>query len=413
MPDELNFPKIVHLLKEHESWRSSCMNLIASENALSSTVFRLLDNDLVQRYGNYAGRDLHDRRYAGNRYIEEMEVGLSSLVSEVFGASQVELRAISGHVAGLSVIMSTCRPGDSVVELAGQDGGHRLAAKAAESPLINLKIVPIPFDPARYNIDTAALCDLLKTLRPRLVILGASNFLFPHPVREVAACLKDLPGTILAYDASHVLGLIACGTFQQPLLEGAHVVFGSTHKTLPGPQGGLIFSNDYALMDSISRAVYPGIVTNHHLFRVPALAAALLEMRAHPEYGRKVIENARCLGQSLSRHGIPVVALEHGCTDSHTVLLRVHEFGTGKSLAAALEAHNVITSHTNLPEALGKEGIRLGTAEITRLGAEECHIEAAAGLIAAILKRDLSGEPARQAIAHWAATLPGLRYADF
>jgi glycine hydroxymethyltransferase len=131
MPDMLNYSKIIHLLKEHEAWRSCCMNLIASENALSSTVLRLLNNDLIQRYGNYAGRDLHDRRYAGNRYIEKMEVGLSDLVSEVFGASQVELRAISGHVAGLSVIMGVCSPGDTVVELAGQDGGHRLAAKAA------------------------------------------------------------------------------------------------------------------------------------------------------------------------------------------------------------------------------------------------------------------------------------------
>jgi glycine hydroxymethyltransferase len=413
MPNPLNYSKIAHLLKEHEAWRSQCMNLIASENALSANVLRLLDSDLVQRYGNYAGRDLHDRRYTGNRYIEAMEAGLSDLVSEIFGASQVELRAISGHVAGLSVIMGTCRPGDTVCELAGPDGGHRLAAKAAESPLIDLKIVSIPFDPVRYNIDTAAFCDLLKTLKPRLVILGSSNFLFPHPVREVAACLKDLPNTVLAYDASHVLGLIACRTFQQPLQEGAHVVFGSTHKTLPGPQGGLIFSNDSDLLEAISKAVYPGTVTNHHLFRTPALAAALLEMKAHPDYGRKVIENARCLGKSLSQLGIPVVADQDGFTDSHTILLRVRDFGAGKSVAAALDAHNVITSYTSLPEELGKEGIRLGAAEITRLGAEESHVIAAAELIAAILKGNLSDEPARLAIAQWAESLPGLQYADY
>jgi glycine hydroxymethyltransferase len=229
----------------------------------------------------------------------------------------------------------------------------------------------------------------------------------------VAACLKEYPKTILAYDASHVMGLIACGAFQQPLQEGAHVVFGSTHKTLPGPQGGIIFSNDSTLMDTISRAVYPGTVTNHHLFRAPALAATLLEMKAHPEYGRKVIENARCLGKSLSKLGISVVAAQYGCTNSHTVLLRVRDFGSGRSVAATLDAHNVITSYTSLPEELGKEGIRLGTAEITRLGAEESHVTEAADLIAAILRGALSGEQARLAIAQWADALPGLQYADY
>jgi len=101
---------------------------------------------------------------------------------------------------------------------------------------------------------------------------------------------ESLPAeTVLAYDASHVFGLLACGEFQDPLREGAHVVFGSTHKTLPGPQGGLIIGNEIALMDAIGTAVYPAIVTNHHLMRSPALAVALLEMQAHPDYAQQVI----------------------------------------------------------------------------------------------------------------------------
>ncbi|HJN15900.1 MAG TPA: glycine hydroxymethyltransferase, partial [Armatimonadota bacterium] len=189
------FGRIQELVQQHVGWRNQCMNLIAAENALSPVVREQLGTDLVQRYGNYAGRDLLNRRYRGNRYVQEMELLLTDLVAETFGATEVELRAISGHVAGFCVIMGLCEPGDTALELSGSDGGHRLAAKAAESPLIDLRVETLPFDAATFNVDAAATCDAIRSLRPRLVILGASNFLFPHPVREIAACVRETPGT--------------------------------------------------------------------------------------------------------------------------------------------------------------------------------------------------------------------------
>jgi glycine hydroxymethyltransferase len=399
------------LVERHGAWRSQCMNLIAAENALSPAVRGQLATDLVQRYGNYAGRDLQDRRYRGNQYVQELEVLLSELVAEVFGATEVELRAISGHVAGLCVIMGLCKPGDTVLELSGPDGGHRLAAKAAQSPLVDLRIEALPFDAHEYNVSGKATCEAIRSLRPRLVILGSSNFLFPHPVRAIAECIRDLPGTVLAYDASHVIGLIACGEFQDPLAEGADIVFGSTHKTLPGPQGGLIFGRDRAVMDAVATAVYPGAVTNHHLMRGPALALALLELRAHPEYGRQVIANARALGAALAARGVSVVAADRGYTASHTVLLAVAEIGTGLEVSRALEQADIITSHTALPAALGGEGVRLGTAEATRLGATEAHMQAAAEIIADVLTDPGRAECARGRVHAWAEGLPGLAFA--
>ncbi|MCC7355466.1 MAG: serine hydroxymethyltransferase [Anaerolineae bacterium] len=408
----LSYQDFASLVSEHEAWRARCLNLIAAENALSPAVRRFLDGDLVQRYGNYAGRNLTDRRYTGNRYVQRIEVGLLEIVREVFGASEVELRAISGHVAGLAVIMATCRPGDTVLELAGIDGGHRLAEKAAESPLIDLKVLPLPFDPINYNVNAEAACQLIAERKPSLVILGASNFLFPHPVKEIAASLAASPRTVLAYDASHVLGLIACGEFQSPLPEGAHVVFGSTHKTLPGPQGGLIFSNDARLMDAISTAVYPGTVTNHHLMRSPALGVALLEMHANKGYARQIIRNAQTLGKSLSEQGLRVVAAHRGFTQSHTILLQVAEYGTGRSVAALLEEAEIMTSYASLPDALGKEGVRLGTAEVTRLGARETDMASAAEIIADVIQKRTSPTAARAAVRAWVDRLPGMAYAD-
>jgi glycine hydroxymethyltransferase len=407
----LTSQQISGLVGDHETWRARCMNLIASENALSPAVRRFLNCDLVQRYGNYGGRDLTDRRYSGNRYIQQIEVGLADIIREVFGATEVELRAISGHVAGLAVIMAACRPGDSVLELSSAAGGHCLAAKFAQSPLIDLKVLPLPFNAASYNVDVAATQQLIAERKPRLVILGASDFLFPHPVREIAASLSSLPGAVLAYDASHVLGLIACGEFQDPLREGAQVVFASTHKTLPGPQGGIIFGNDAKVMEGIARAAYPGAVTNHHLMRSPALAVALLEMRANRGYARQVIKNAQALAKRLNERGVPMVAADHGFTGSHTILVRTEALGTGKSIARLLEEADIMTSYAHLPPELGTEGVRLGSSEVTRLGAVEKDMVAAADIIADVLLRQIDVAVACDSVHNWTERLGEMQFA--
>lgn len=400
------------LVNEHEAWRKNCLNLIASENTCSPAVRQFWDSDLVQRYGNYLGRDLEDRRYSGSRYVKAIEVALEQLIRDTFGASQVELRAISGHVAGLAIIMAVCNPGDTVFELASASGGHGLAVKAAQSVLIDLQVEDIPFDNQAYNIDVEALRREIEAHRPRLIFLGSSNFLFPNPVREIAAICQDYPETVIAYDASHVLGLIACGAFQQPLDEGADVVFGSTHKTLPGPQGGIIFGNDSALMDKISVAVYPGIVTNHHLMRGPSLAASLIEMRQYPDYAIAVVENAQALGRGLHTRGIPVVAFDQGVTQSHTVIINTSAIGAGKAVARTLEEANIMCSYTRLPADLGTDAIRMGSQEVTRCGATPEDMDKAAEIVAAVLKQSISNEEAHAKICDWVASLTGLKYAE-
>jgi len=404
--------QISQWITDHEAWRKQCMNLIASENALSPAVRDALDNDLVQRYGNYLGRDLTNRRYSGSRFIQRIEVGLEEIVQEIFGASEVELRAISGHVAGLAVIMATCKPGDTVLEIAGEDGGHRLAAKAVESPLIDLDVLPIPFDAKAYNVDVDATCKLIDEVEPRLIILGSSNFLFPNPVKELRSYLGDSSEIVLAYDASHVFGLIACGFFQDPLREGADVAFGSTHKTLPGPQGGLIISNNSNLMDTISVAVYPGVVTNHHLMRSPALGIALLEMKNNPGYAQQVILNAQALGRGLHKRGLKVVASDQGYTQSHTLLVATAGYGTGREIAGKLEGADIMCSYTKLPESYGTEGIRMGTSEVTRLGAKEEDMDAAVNIILDVLNGAVEPEEARETVHAWAERLVEMQYAS-
>ena len=329
---------------------------------------RALDNDLVQRYADYTGRDLSARRYQGNRYIEQIEHTAADLAREVFHASEVELRPISGHVAGAAVLLGLCQPGDVILEPGRDAGGHREGGKLTAGTAIPLKIQYLPFDAAHYNIDIPAAIRQIAETRPRAVILGSSNFLFPHPVAEIAAALP--PETILIYDASHVLGLIAAGRFQNPLAEGAHLVFGSTHKTLPGPQGGIIFSNRADLMDAACQAAYPALVTNHHPFRIPALALALLEMQQWgADYADQVIANAQALGAALRAAGVPCVGVDGCFSHSHTLLACVARFGKSAAVAQRLEDAGIITTAAHLPEYWGTDGIRIGVQEITRMGA--------------------------------------------
>jgi glycine hydroxymethyltransferase len=364
--------RLAELVAAHEAWRGRTVNLIASENALSPAVRAALNSDLVQRYADYTGRDLAARRYRGNRYIEMVEREAARIARETLRAEHVELRPISGHVAGAAVLMGLCRPGDLVLEPGRDGGGHREGGKLASSSLVPLEIQYLPLDAARYNIDIAATLRLIGERRPRMVILGSSNFLFPHPVSAIAEALRRYPDTLLVYDGSHVMGFLAAGRFQDPLREGADLVFGSTHKTLPGPQGGLIFSNLGDLMEAIGEATYPALVTNHHPFRIPALALALLEMqRWGGAYADQVVANAQALGAALEAEGVPCVCVDGRYSRSHTLLACVERFGSGAAIAERLEGAGIITTAAHLPEYWGGEGIRIGVQEITRLGAVE------------------------------------------
>jgi glycine hydroxymethyltransferase len=399
------------LLCDHERYRRTCINLIASENVQSPQVKELFLTDLAQRYGNYPGRDAHARKYRGNRYIETIEEWVAQLAKETFDAPYVELRALSGHIAGCAVMMGIASPGDLVLELGPEHGGHCMAKKMLASGLVQLRVHSLPFDPNRYNVHIDRTIQMLREYRPRLVILGSSNFLFPHPVAEIAEELQTFPETVLIYDGSHVMGMIAAGIFQDPLGEGAQVMFGSTHKTLAGPQGGIILSISEPLMTRISNSVYPALISNHHLARLPALGVALLEIQEYGEtYLRQTVANARALAEGIQRRGVVVVAAKQGFTQSHTILMQVPNGATGGEIADRLEGAGIITTPVALPCELGRFGIRLGTQELTRYGARESDMEALAKLIVAVVRGQAEPAALRSSVQEYAAHFHSMRF---
>jgi glycine hydroxymethyltransferase len=264
------------------------------------------------------------------------------------------------------------------------------------------RILPWPSTPDGFGIDVPAARDLIAKERPAVVVLGRSLFLFPEPVREIREVCDEV-GTIVVYDGAHVLGLIAGGTFQDPLREGAHVLNGSTHKTFFGPQRGVVLAlgGDEALTKSLDKGVFPGSSSNHHLFSLPALYVSTLEMAEFGRaYARAILANAQALARALFLRGFAVAAADQGFTKSHQVAVDVAAQGGGKAVSKRLADQDIICNMNMLPgeaakNALDPRGIRLGVQEMTRNGMGPEEMDAIAGLFEAAL---LKGQDVREEV---------------
>ena len=387
------YNRIFELLQRHHEWFKQTIPLIASENIPSPAVREALVSDFGNRYAEgWPG----ERVYAGCTYIDQVELICIELMKKLFKAEFADVRPISGAVANLAVYTAFTEPGDVMMALSIPCGGHITMGKkklgGTAGAVHGLEVEYLPLDYKEMNIDVDRTKERVQKLvkegrPPKLVMFGASVFPFPHPVKELADTFHEV-GAVVGYDAAHVAGLIAGGCFQDPLHEGADVMSLSTHKTLFGPQHGAIVSWErYA--DKIKRAVFPGLVSNHHLHAVAGVAVACAEMLAFGrEYCQQVIRNAKALGQALYERGFKVLAEHKGFTESHVLIIDITEHGDGGTIEKELEKANIIINRNLLPwdikegrHFMHPGGIRLGTSEITRLGMKESEMEEIAEFI--------------------------------
>ncbi|RLG03327.1 MAG: serine hydroxymethyltransferase, partial [Thaumarchaeota archaeon] len=371
------FQKILELIDKHHRLFKSVIPLIASENIPSPAVREALTCDFGNRYAEgWPG----ERLYAGCRYIDEVEKIAIELAKKVYEAEFADVRPISGVVANLVAYTVFTKPGDLMIALPIPYGGHISHGKekwgGTAGVVRGLKVDRYEFDEENYEIDVDATRRRIerKNLKPKLFMLGASVFLFPHPVKEIAELAAEFDAKVV-YDAAHVAGLIAGKVFQDPLREGADMVTLSTHKTLAGPQHGMVLSwNRYA--EEIKRAVFPGLLSNHHLHAVAGVAIALAEALAfYQEYARKIVENAKTLAQALYERGIKVLYEHRGFTESHTIIADVSEYMNGFEAERLLERAHIILNRNLIPKDYRLKtdyrtpsGIRIGVQEVTRLG---------------------------------------------
>lgn len=393
--------RVIEAVRRHEMYRSECIGLVPTENLLSPTARRMLESDLSHRY-------LFQNpqwRYVGGKHLAEIEACAVELACEVFGARFANVRPLSGENCTNIVIHAVVEPGDAFYHLAMEDGGH-FAAKSVAARITQNRHL-LPYDSAKATIDLAGCAHAFAAAPPDVIYLDASMVLFPHPLRELRRLAG--PDAIIVYDASQVLGLIAGGEFQDPLREGADILSGSTHKSLPGPQKGVILSNREDLMSRVESTIFPGHVSNFHLHHVAALAVTLAESQVFgPAYAHQTIANARALGRELRRLGLAVQGDER-ITDSHQVWLDVRHLTTPDGAVDALHASQLI-ANVNLIPSLRSKGLRLGTPEVTRLGMREEEMAELAQLMHAVLSGTEEPHEVRERVVRLARRFPQPRY---
>ncbi|HEY7588093.1 MAG TPA: serine hydroxymethyltransferase [Thermoplasmata archaeon] len=382
------------LVQEHEQWRlRETINLQPSENRISEQAKALLATDFAGRYTlpEELAPALGEigNAYRGTRFTDRMEAVAEALARDVFTAGLASLKPLSGHLAGFMLLQACCHRGDRIMVIAAEHGGYDGYMPGFVPDYLGLSVDFLPFDPAAWNLDTKAAAEAILEQRPRLVLVGASQILFPYNLRWLRGACDDV-GAILGYDASHVLGLIAGGEFQHPFLEGVDILSASTHKSFPGPQGALLLAGRKDVFERALSTFLWRIQDNAHWNRIAATAQVLLEMKAFgPAYAKQIVANSRALGNQLDKWGLPIGFKGLGFSQSHQLLLDVPRLKetwglTPAQFADRLEANNLIV------DAVG----RIGTNEVTRMGAKEEDMQTLAGLMV----RAARGEAIREEV---------------
>jgi glycine hydroxymethyltransferase len=377
--------------KKNNDYFASSLPMIASENVLSPLCKEMLITDF---HGRYAEGTPGHRYYEGCKYFDNVEVKAMELAKKLFRCSYADVRPTAGTTANLAILKALIKPGETATVLDLANGAHISFGKWGAAAVRGINLVSYPFNDEEMNIDVDGAVKLIHKVKPKLALNGRSVFLFPSPIKELAEAAHDV-GAYLVYDAAHVLGLIAGGQFQDPLREGADVMSGSTHKTLPGPQGGMILSDhkgetpeDASFLRKLGFGVFPGITSSYHLHHVAAKAIAYAEHLEYGEaYAKQIIANAQRLAQALHERGFNVFGEKLGFTKSHQILLGIGP-GKGKEASQQLEDAGIITNMNTIPgdeDPLNPSGLRLGTPELTRIGMKEAEMEDIAEFYARVL----------------------------
>jgi len=356
---------------------ANSLPMIASENVLSPLCREMLITDF---HGRYAEGTPGKRYYEGCEIFDRVEEKAMELAKKLFNCKYADVRPTSGTTANIGVLKALIKPGETACVLDLANGAHISFGKWGGAGVRGINLVSYPFNDEEMNIDIDGAVKLIKEVKPKLCLNGRSVFLFPSPIKELAEAAHDV-GAYLVYDAAHVLGLIGGKQFQDPFREGADVMNGSTHKTLPGPQGGMVLSDHNedaeegkSFLRKLSFGVFPGVTSSYHLHHVAAKAIAYAEHLEFGEaYAKQTIANAQAFAQSLFERGFKVFGERLGFTKSHQILLAIGP-AKGKEASKKLVDAGIVTNMNTIPgdnDPLNPSGLRLGTPELTRIGMKE------------------------------------------
>jgi len=377
---------VLDALKQEEKRQESHIELIASENFVSKEVLFLQGSVLTNKYAEgYPSK----RYYDGCEYVDVIENLATKRICQLFDAGYANVQPHSGSQANMAAIRSLIKPGEKILGMGLNEGGHLTHGYHLSFSGSDYVGVTYGVNKETETIDYEAVRQIALREKPQLIIAGASAY--PRAIdfkkfREIA----DEVGAKLLVDMAHIAGLIAAGLHQNPM-PYAHVVTTTTHKTLRGPRGGVILTNDEALSKIINRQVFPGIQGGPLMHVIAAKATAFFEALddSFNVYQQQVIKNAQTLAKRLETLGYRIVS---GGTDNHLLLVDVyHSIGkTGKEAASILSSVNITCNKNTIPydelKPAVTSGIRLGTPAVTSRGLKEEDMVIVANLIDCALR---------------------------
>jgi glycine hydroxymethyltransferase len=366
--------------------QNTTLQLIASENFTSPAVLEATGSVLTNKYSEgYPGK----RYYGGNEVIDQVEDLARERARSLFGAQHANVQPHSGANANMAVYLSLLQPGDTVLGMRLDQGGHLTHGSPVNASGKLFRFVAYGVTQSDERIDFDEVRDVARRERPKLIVAGATAYpriIDPRPFREIA----DEIGALFMFDAAHVAGLIAGGQHPNPVEHGADIVTFTTHKTLRGPRAGCILSTS-ALAETIDKSVFPGLQGGPLDHVIAAKAVAFFEA-AQPEfkeYAAQIVRNADALARALAEHGLRLVS---GGTDNHLMLVDLRTFDadlSGKKARLALDRAGISLNENTVPDdprpPYITSGLRIGTPATTTQGMKEAEMATIGSLIHRVL----------------------------
>ena len=386
------------------------INLNPATNILNPRAEKLLASGMGSRASlGHPG----DKYETGLGAIEQIEIITQELACEVFGSTYAEFRVPSGAIANLYAFMATTEPHNTIIAPPPSIGGHVTHHKGGSAGLYRLNTISAPVDQTGYTIDIDALRKLAHEVKPKLITVGGSLNLFHHPIAQVRA-IADEVGAKVLFDAAHLCGMIAGKVWPQPLVEGAHLMTFSTYKSLGGPAGGLIVTNDDEIAQKLDAIAYPGLTANFDAAKTAALGITLQDWKSvGRDYAQMMVKTSQALAQHLQNLGVNIFANDKGFTTSHQFAILAAPYGGGQTAARRMGEAGLLACGIGLPveQVEGDlNGLRIGTPEIVRIGMKVEHMQDLAEFIARSL--DTSAEPKsiQREITEWRKQFSGVHY---
>ncbi|HEX2384117.1 MAG TPA: serine hydroxymethyltransferase [Acidimicrobiales bacterium] len=378
--------ELFSIIEREVERQNTTLQLIASENFTSPAVLEATGSVLTNKYSEgYPGK----RYYGGNEMIDQVEELARERARSLFGAQHANVQPHSGANANMAVYLSLLQPGDTVLGMRLDQGGHLTHGSPVNASGKLFRFVAYGVTQSDERIDFDEVRDVARRERPKLIVAGATAYpriIDPRPFREIA----DEIGALFMFDAAHVAGLIAGGQHPNPVEHGADIVTFTTHKTLRGPRAGCILSTS-ALAETVDKSVFPGLQGGplDHVIAAKAVAFYEAAQPEFKEYAAQIVRNADALARALAEQGLRLVS---GGTDNHLMLVDLRTFDadlSGKKARVALDKAGISLNENTVPDdprpPYITSGLRIGTPATTTQGMKESEMATIGSLIHRVL----------------------------